>query len=98
MFSDDLNRRLGRAVRLAQSGGRVPSVVAGVVRDGELAWAEAVGSGDGRGGSAAGTDWQYRIGSLTKIFVAVGVLRLADEGRLDLHDQLERHLQGTPIG
>ncbi|WP_152366081.1 serine hydrolase domain-containing protein [Microlunatus speluncae] len=98
MFSDDLNRRLGQALRQAQSRGRVPSVVAGVVRGGELAWAEAVGSGDGRGGPVAGTDWQYRIGSLTKTFVAVGVLRLADEGLLDLHDQLEQRLPGTPIG
>ena len=98
MFADDLNRRLGHALRLAQAQGRVPSVVAAVIRDGEPAWAEAVGSGDGRGGEAAGTDWQYRIGSLTKTFVAVGVLRLADEGLLDLHDQLEQHLPGTPIG
>ena len=37
-------------------------------------------------------DTQYRIGSLTKTFVAVLVMRLRDEGRLDLADPLGRHL------
>lgn len=37
-------------------------------------------------------DTQYRIGSLTKTFIAVLVMRLRDEGRLDLADPLGRHL------
>ena len=37
-------------------------------------------------------DTQYRIGSLTKTFIAVLVTRLRDEGRLDLADPLGRHL------
>ncbi|HLT59920.1 MAG TPA: serine hydrolase domain-containing protein [Microlunatus sp.] len=98
MFSADLKRRFGHALRVEQARCRVPSIVAGVVRDGRLGWSEAVGTVDGRGGDPAGTDRQYRIGSITKTFVAVGVLRLADEGRLDPEDRLERHLPGTPLG
>jgi CubicO group peptidase (beta-lactamase class C family) len=41
---------------------------------------------------------QYRIGSITKTFVAVLVMRLRDEGRLDLNDPLDKHLPGTPVG
>jgi CubicO group peptidase (beta-lactamase class C family) len=37
-------------------------------------------------------DTQYRIGSLTKTFIAVLVMRLRDEGRLDLADPLGKHL------
>jgi CubicO group peptidase (beta-lactamase class C family) len=37
-------------------------------------------------------DTQYRIGSLTKMFVAVLVMRLRDEGRLDLADPLGKYL------
>ena len=37
-------------------------------------------------------DTQYRIGSLTKTFVAVLVMRLRDEGRLDLGDPLGKYL------
>jgi CubicO group peptidase (beta-lactamase class C family) len=38
-------------------------------------------------------DTQYRIGSLTKTFVAVLVMRLRDEGRLDLADPLGKYLR-----
>ena len=40
--------------------------------------------------AAADADTQYRIGSITKTFVAVCVLRLRDAGRLDLDDRFER--------
>lgn len=43
-------------------------------------------------------DIQYRIGSITKTFVAVLVLRLRDEGRLALTDPLAEHLPGTVAG
>ncbi|ANY05246.1 serine hydrolase domain-containing protein [Pseudonocardia sp. HH130630-07] len=85
---------LARVAR-AQRDGRVPSLVAGVVRDGGLAWH----AGRGALPAGAGTDdVQYRIGSITKTVCAVTVLRLRDEGLLDLDDRLERHLPGTPLG
>ena len=37
-------------------------------------------------------DTQYRIGSLTKTFIAMLVMRLRDEGRLDLADPLGKYL------
>jgi hypothetical protein len=42
-------------------------------------------------------DNQYRIGSLTKTFGAVLVMRLRDEGRLDLADPLARHLDAPEV-
>ncbi len=59
-------------------------------------WSDAVGTLDGReGGVAADTDTQYRMGSITKTFVAVAVLRLRDAGRLDLLDRFDDHVPGT---
>ncbi len=83
---------LARTAR-AQRDGRVPSLVAGVARDGALAW--SAGHGDLPGPAE---DVQFRIGSLTKTITAVTVLRLRDEGALDLDDPLEGHLPGTPLG
>jgi CubicO group peptidase (beta-lactamase class C family) len=83
---------LARTAR-AQRDGRVPSLVAGVVRDGELVWSA------GRGAVAEPhADVQYRLGSITKTICAVTVLRLRDEGALALDDPLEKHLPGTPFG
>jgi CubicO group peptidase (beta-lactamase class C family) len=55
-----------------------------------------VGTGTGRAdGEPATPGTQYRIGSITKTFVAVEVMRLRDEGRLDLADSVRRLLPDT---
>ncbi|KAA9150567.1 beta-lactamase family protein [Amycolatopsis acidicola] len=78
-----------------QSAARVPSIVAGVVRDGRLVWSGARGQVDG---AAPDEDTQYRLGSITKSLVAAVVMRLRDEGRLDLNDPLDKHVPGTSFG
>src|SRR3954449_6111110 len=83
---------LARTAR-AQREGRAPSLVAGVVRDGGLAW--SAGRGDV---PEPHTDVQYRLGSISKTVTAVAGMRLRDEGRLHLDHPLDRHLTGTPFG
>ncbi len=83
---------LARTAR-AQRTSRVPSLTTGVVRGGDLAWST------GRGAvQEPHTDVQHRLGSISKTVTAVAVLRLRDEGRLDLDDPLDRHVPGTPFG
>jgi CubicO group peptidase (beta-lactamase class C family) len=85
-------RALAHRVAVAQAEGRVPSLVAGLVRDGRTVWTA------GRGELPDGVDpaaVQYRVGSITKTFTAVLVLRLRDEGLLDLGDPVGVHLD-TP--
>ena len=54
-----------------QSTCRLPSVAAGLVRGGELVWSGAVGTLSGRAdGEPSSADTQYRMGSITKTFVA----------------------------
>ncbi|WP_055523637.1 serine hydrolase domain-containing protein [Streptomyces graminilatus] len=88
-------RALLHRIAVAQSEGRAPSLVAAVVRGGETVWTGARTSVDGH---APDADVQYRIGSITKTFTAVLVMRLRDEGLLDLVDPLEKHLPGTGAG
>ena len=89
------------SARLAteQATCRLPSVVAGLVREGRLVWSGAAGSLDGRaGGVAPSADTQYRLGSISKTFVAVEVLRLRDAGAVDLGDRIDVHLPEIGIG
>lgn len=71
--------RLRWRLATAQAEGQVPSVVAGIVRDGELVWSDGVGQVPG-----PVSDTQYKIGSITKTLTAVLVLQLVEEGRLSL--------------
>ncbi|WP_216587173.1 serine hydrolase domain-containing protein [Streptomyces brasiliscabiei] len=88
-------RALLHRIAVAQAEGRTPSLVAAVVRGGETVWNGARTSVEGH---APDENVQYRIGSITKTFTAVLVLRLRDEGKLDLGDPLEKHLPGTGAG
>jgi CubicO group peptidase (beta-lactamase class C family) len=88
-------RALLHSVAEAQAAGRFPSLAAGLIREGAPAWFAGRGTVDET--RPAGST-QYRIGSLTKMFVAVAVLRLRDEGRLRLSDPLDRHLPAAAIG
>jgi CubicO group peptidase (beta-lactamase class C family) len=83
-------RALAHRVAVGQAEGRTPSLVGAVVRDGRRAWCGARSMLEGHEPDG---DTQYRIGSLTKMFVAVLVMRLRDEGRLDLADPLGKHLE-----
>ncbi|HVV11658.1 serine hydrolase domain-containing protein [Amycolatopsis sp.] len=86
---------LFRRLATEQSAARVPSIVAGVVRDGRLVWSGARGR---VGDTTPDSDTQYRLGSITKSLVAAVVMRLRDEGKVDLNDPLDKHVPGTTFG
>lgn len=85
-------RSLLHRIAVGQSEGRTPSLVGAIARGGRMVWAGAWGD------VASATDTQYRVGSITKTFTAVLVMRLRDEGVLGLEDPLEKHLPGTGVG
>jgi CubicO group peptidase (beta-lactamase class C family) len=92
-------RELSTRLAVEQHKGRMPSVSAGIVRAGQLVWTGSRGTVDGRpDGLPADADTQYRIGSITKTFVGVCVMRLRDAGRLDLDDRFEDHVLGSAFG
>ncbi|MGY2703596.1 serine hydrolase domain-containing protein [Nocardioides sp. HB32] len=82
--SDHTDRRLLVRLAHAQSTGRLPSVVAGLLRDGAPAWFGSYGSPAVPDHDPL--DVQYRIGSITKTMTAVLVLQLVRDGRLALDD------------
>ena len=92
MLDSTVATLLARTAR-AQRDGRVPALVAGVVRGGRLAWSAGRGAVE-----EPHRDVQYRLGSISKTVTAITVLRLRDEGLVDLDDALEQHLPGTPLG
>jgi CubicO group peptidase (beta-lactamase class C family) len=93
-----LGGELSRIIREAQAEKRLTSVSAAAVREGEIVWSETVGLADAESGEEATPDHQYRIASITKTVTAVGVMRLRDEGKLELDDPLDKHLSKAAHG
>ncbi|MEV0121887.1 serine hydrolase domain-containing protein [Streptomyces sp. NPDC050703] len=68
------------------------------VRDRHGEWDSAAGLGDLERQRPRGSQDHYRIGSVTKTFVATVVLQLEAEGALDLDDKVGRWLPGVVEG
>ncbi|MFJ9517944.1 serine hydrolase domain-containing protein [Kitasatospora sp. NPDC101801] len=67
-------------------------------REGQRSWSAAVGVADLRTGQPRSARERFRIGSVTKTFVATVLLQLQGEGRLDLDDPVEKWLPGVVHG
>ncbi|MFC0493573.1 serine hydrolase domain-containing protein [Streptomyces mutabilis] len=85
-----------RAMEAAVTAG-VPGVTASA-RDAHGTWSEAVGTGDLRTGEPRSERDRYRVGSITKTFVATVLLQLEAEGRLSLDDTVDEWLPGVVEG
>jgi len=83
-----LQRQLDKVVETG-----APGVVA-LVRSGPQTWQGASGLGDLGAKRPARAGDRFRIGSVTKSFVATVALQLVGEGKLGLDDHLERWLPG----
>jgi CubicO group peptidase (beta-lactamase class C family) len=82
---------------------KMPGLAIAVVQDGETIYAEGFGARDPAKGLPATPDTLFGIGSITKSFVAISILQLAEQGKLDLDDPVSKHipfelgLPGKPI-
>ncbi|WP_051854491.1 serine hydrolase domain-containing protein [Streptomyces sp. NRRL B-1347] len=90
------HRATQRALDAAVKAG-IPGITA-QARDGDGVWKAASGVGDLTSGAPRGKNDKFRVGSITKTFVATVLLQLESEGRLDLDDTVERHLPGLVRG
>ncbi|MGW7614882.1 serine hydrolase domain-containing protein [Streptomyces antimycoticus] len=75
----------------------LPGILA-EVRDGDRQWFGTAGVADTRTGRERSQQDRFRIGSISKTFVATVVLQLAAEGRLSLADTAEQWLPGVVHG
>ncbi len=67
-----------------------------VARDDQVVFRGAYGLADRRWSVANRSDTQFQIGSISKMFTAAAVMRLAENGRLSLDDTLARWVPEYP--
>lgn len=94
MIRESTAALLRRAVLERQRTARVPGLLAVVAHRGEVLWGAGIGTAEVGADRPPTRDDQFLVASVTKTFVATTVLRLRDEGRLDLGDRLADHLPG----
>lgn len=85
-----------KAMQAAVDAG-VPGVTA-TAKDARGTWSATAGVGNLRTGKPRSAADHYRVGSITKTFVATVLLQLEAEGRLSLDDTVEKWLPGVVRG
>ncbi len=75
----------------------VPGVAVAMVIDGEPVWAGGFGVMDVQTGARVTVDAVFEIASLTKPVTAWAILKLAEEGRMDLDTPIETYLDGWTL-
>lgn len=70
----------------------------GIMSDGEMIFAKGYGSANLEDNIPVTPDTVFRIGSLTKQFAAAAVLRLVEQGKLGLDDELSKFYPDFPRG
>lgn len=72
--------------------GKMPGVSVGIVYNGELIYQKGFGYADTEKKIPSTPDSRYRIASQTKLFTAIGIMILRDEGKLSLDDPITKYL------
>jgi len=82
---------------------KMPGFALAIIKDGETIYAEGFGARDPKQNLPATPDTLFGIGSITKSFVAIAILQLVEDGKLQLDDPVSKYipltlgLPGKPI-
>ena len=83
-------------IKAAMQRGHVPGISVAVLKDGKIIKVEGYGLANVELNVPARAETVYKIGSVSKQFIASGIMLLIDEGRISLDDKISKFLEGTP--
>ena len=70
----------------------LPGIVVGVVSDQQLVWAKGFGYADLKAKIPMAPETKFRMASHSKLFTAIAIMQLREEGKLRLDDPVEKYL------
>ena len=83
--------RLGQTIKAQIANERFPGAVVLIARKGKIAYFEPFGQRDPASGAPMSKDAIFRLYSMTKPFVSVAAMMLAEEGKLTLADPVSKY-------
>jgi D-alanyl-D-alanine carboxypeptidase len=85
-----------RIIRAEMAKSYIPGLALAVVRGGRVVKRVGYGTADLEHGIPVTPQTAFKIGSLSKQFLAAGILLLQQDGKLSVDDPVAKHLAGTP--
>jgi CubicO group peptidase (beta-lactamase class C family) len=75
---------------------RIPGLSLAVVKEGKVVKAEGYGLANVEHNVPARPETVYKIASVSKQFIATGIMLLVQEGKIGVDDKVGKYLEGTP--
>ena len=91
-YAGDVSKAVRDTMQKFIDDGEISGSVTLVARDGEVVSFEALGASNLETGDRMEKDDLFWIASMTKPLAGVSLMMLAEEGKLDINDELEKHL------
>lgn len=87
-----LDEELASIIQRDMSRFNLPGLSIAVICDGKIIWAKGFGCADREKKIPATPETVYRVGSLSKLFNATGVMLMREEQRLSLDEDIKKYL------
>src|SRR5437870_2479880 len=88
---------LQRAMKDIVEKNHVTGAGVALVSNGQLLWCGGIGKADVAANRDVTCDTEFRVGSISKTFVALALLRLEEEGRINLYARLQDVAPEIPV-
>ncbi|HEY3402558.1 MAG TPA: serine hydrolase [Ohtaekwangia sp.] len=95
--SGDAIRLLDQWLEAQVDFDRLPGLTVGIVKNQELIWSKGYGKADVAKNIPVQPSTIFSICSISKLFTATAIMKLRDEGKLQLDDEVSKHLSWFTI-
>lgn len=96
--SQDLEKLLDPIFAERMQKLNIPGAVVSVVKDGKIVFTKGYGVADvDKKNPVVADKTIFRIGSISKVFTALAVMQLADAGKINLTDDINKYLKGVTV-
>lgn len=95
-LSPEVKLRINNIVECEMLEKLIPGISISVVRNGKMLYRQGYGKADIGAGTDVRPDTKFALGSVTKVFTAIGVLNLYDKGLVDLDEEIGTYLPDLP--
>lgn len=88
----DVARSLSTLIEHERAQKGIPAISIAIVDGQRVVWSNGFGWADSAAGARATASTVYRVGSVSKLFTDIGIMRLVEQGKLDLDAPIQRYL------
>lgn len=94
-FTDDMKLKFESLISDEMARTKTPGMSIAIVKDDEIIYNGNFGAYNLEMRLAANPDTLYRIASVTKSFICIGILLLEEQGKLSVHDPIAKYIPVT---